>query len=55
MKIIISMTKKKAHFYIQNKYGAFFMVLWILALWVMDIYQFAFTFPVSLNAKVMNT
>jgi len=30
------------------------MVLWILALWVMNISQFAFMFPVSLNVTVMD-
>ena len=30
------------------------MFLWILALWIMDISQFAFMFLMSLNVTVMN-
>ncbi len=30
------------------------MFLWILALWIINISQFAFMFPMSLNVTVMN-
>ena len=47
IKTIASMTKKKAHLLYTKQIGGLFHVF-------MDISQFAFMFPMSLNVTVMN-
>ena len=54
IKIMVSMTKKKAHLPYTKQIGRLFSCFLDLALWVMNISQFAFIFPMSVNATVMN-
>lgn len=52
MQINVSITKQKSPSY-TNRW-TFFIFLGILVLWVINISQFAFIFPMLLNATVVN-
>ena len=54
IKIMVSMTKKKAPLPYTKQIGRLFSCFLDLALWVMNISQFAFIFPMSVNATIMN-